>query len=59
MHPVYEEMIEAKENFINDALEDGEHQANAIPADVDWDALNRERKTLTLMGDKNELISNK
>jgi hypothetical protein len=59
MHPVYDEMIEAKKNFATDYLEDGEHQANAIPADVDWDALNRERKTLTLMGDKNELISNK
>jgi hypothetical protein len=48
MHPVYDEMIEAKGHIINDALEDGEHQANAIPADVDWKLLHKDSKTLTL-----------
>jgi hypothetical protein len=48
MHPVYDEMIEAKKNFATDYLEDGEHQANAIPADVDWKLLHKDSKTLTL-----------
>jgi hypothetical protein len=53
MHPVYDEMIEVKEHFNDDALNDGEHQANAIPADVDWELLHKDSKTLTLSTNKN------
>jgi hypothetical protein len=39
---------------INDDRLNGEHEANALPADVDWEALNRNRETLTLKKVKNE-----